>query len=380
MMMMWINMYVGIFVWKAVVLSNAASIVPPQYALEKQETFRVAVITAGSIRTFAYVAESWKRYIFAQWGRDVFLFGYVAANKNCPFEMLGVGLMKELATRVEVSYNRSLEITDHEVSRHLHKWYKNNGTRLGDGFEYQRMGSVMARGNVLDMQVRRAKAYTLALRYAREHHVTFDLVCFIRTDSPIYSPTPAFFEWYRVLSFLGDSTNKPWIYSPRICGYKSGWCDRFVVGLPKQMRVFFDRHAYFKVLSWTATSEHNRSDSDMQTVLSSQANSETLLRIWLERINNISHVAMSIADQEFRFSFLTLRSTVIGEYCRKNRIEFLLNDTELWRMRAHIDYMVSRNTAILAVGQEYDAFDLIASPALRCGPVYDPLMKVDCSR
>eukprot|EP00981_Chlorochromonas_danica_P001491 scaffold323_cov181-Ochromonas_danica.AAC.11 len=115
------------------------------------KNFKVAVLTAGDMRSFAFTARSWERYLLEPWAENVHLFAFVSAQPHCPLDDKGIDKLRDLATSYE---------TIHKVKK----------------------------GNVFDMYERRYRAYRLAIQYSEEKAFQWDLFLFTRTDIAYYSP------------------------------------------------------------------------------------------------------------------------------------------------------------------------------------------------
>ncbi len=205
-------------------------------------TFRVALVGAGELRSFAFAAESWKRYIFDPWKGHVYLFAHVVDNFECPLAVKGMSLLKQYATEIEVSPATPI-ISGEEVRRRVPiifgetKWYLNS-TAVN-----------MTKGNFVDMNTRRSRAHDLAKRYAQHKGIVWDLVVHLRFDSAIYSPVWSFFNWYTAIKSHNEQYGARSIYVPRGCKFQ-GICDRIAVGLPSEMETYFQADWTFKALQY----------------------------------------------------------------------------------------------------------------------------------
>jgi hypothetical protein len=87
---------------------------------KESKTFKVALITAGSIRSFVFNEKSWQRSILEPWKDNIFVFAHViASHKKCVLSNKGVDALRELATEIEVHYTHSTILTPSETAERL---------------------------------------------------------------------------------------------------------------------------------------------------------------------------------------------------------------------------------------------------------------------
>ena len=66
---------------KIVTLAPGANVTAPYDSSEVTEKIKVAVVSAGELRSFAYVERSWIRYLFHQSESTTHMFLFVHAGK-----------------------------------------------------------------------------------------------------------------------------------------------------------------------------------------------------------------------------------------------------------------------------------------------------------
>ena len=332
--------------------------------------FKVAFITAGALRSFAFVSKSWYRQILTPWSGQILLFAHVIYDKRCPIDDKGLSVLKEMATDLEVS--SGLVVFPKEYLQGL----------IPDKFKnYTELLTDERKGNLADMNARRARAYQLSLRYAKMQNISYDLFLFTRTDNAFYNPILNLFEWYSILRTLNNQSHeRRYIYTPVPCNFY-GICDRFLVGLPDEMDIYFRFGWLFEtlniisnegILEYMKPIMHNRYLYVNGTLtlipaefvvnkrrLFNSMNSEVLSVFWLA-YNNISQVDI-MENRIFRpVTFLTLRVQSANSYCTLNRREFVSDNESPTAL-----FFPDKLTSIY--GGNITGSDDWVNPIFRCG-------------
>lgn len=201
-----------------------------------KQRLRIAMVTAGAIRSFAFVVRSWERYILTS---EVSLFAHVVTGSDqCPITMWGLERIKELATDLEIGYTKStLEFHPGE-QQNMQGWCETLGGTAHS----------VATANIRDMYDRRSRAFAMAEAYALRNKFEWDLVVFVRVDSGYYSPKLDYHGFFQTLkNFQIYSKGRKGLIIPHSCGF-GGFCDRFAVGFPSEMRVFFKHNLLHETL------------------------------------------------------------------------------------------------------------------------------------
>ena len=348
------------------------------------KSFHVALITAGSLRSFAFAARSWQRYVLRPWKSQVYLFAHVIHDKHCVIDEKGLNLLREFATEIEITSQTTLltsaYLTDTIPEVFIRKLF-------GD-----KRWSV-SRGNVIDMLQRRNRAYQLSQIYASNRNFTFDFVVFIRPDSAIYHPPMDFLSWYHHIqsevrrTSSHSSQRLGAIYIPRSCNF-GGVCDRFAAGLPIDMDVYFKSDWVLEVMRWAISKEpekypvinpqvaqtHYQSSGlkDINKIiwhlLHGDSFSEKLHLSWL-LLNNITQI--DYQRGKYPLAFITLRTRHANFYCESNRSTYLLNED--------IDYTDRFPAFAHNHASEYGGFDHVASAIERCGYVHTLNVSLACT-
>jgi hypothetical protein len=222
----------------------------------KDTAFRVALITSGALRTFAFVAKSWHRYIIDPWHDHLYIFAHAIANANCEISTKGLESLKEIATEVEISYSSAPLITKEEVHESLTGFHAcERFWDVGHGVKF---------ANVHDMHARRRRAYILARSYALRENMVWDMIFYLRPDCAFYSPVLPLWEYNLIfkqnpkcvlmlhiccaihLSSLCNSFPRS-VMIPAACDF-GGVCDRVAIGPPEEMEFYFQKVVYFLYL------------------------------------------------------------------------------------------------------------------------------------
>jgi hypothetical protein len=411
------------------------------FSESKLTSFNIALITAGELRSFPFVEKSWDRYFLKKYKANIKIFGHIIApqplppsgsssasgstssshHHQCPLTTFGLQRFHKIATEYEisspVSYIPSRDILNRlplplKQSSNYPKWKK----RLGE----------ISRGNYVDMFVRRKRAYELALHYSEIHQLKWDLIFFLRLDTAFYDPSLDLYSIYQtILKFEQENSipiipSKPspdqgpeqlsnqgpeqntqilshGIFIPGSCNF-GGVCDRFAIGTPEAMDLYFQTDWYFKVLDWAYAKITSRSSSSSTSfsstspeiltlsdetllrdylprgkyenfnptlpfitemrneIILQQPTSETMLSLWFV-LNNITQL-----NYDRDLAFATLRVEHANDYCNMTRIEYIYQHPNrtafIWDPDKYPMYDVA---------SPYLRFDHTASPELRCG-------------
>ena len=336
------------------------------------EDFKVAVILSGHIRSFAFCEKSWQRYMLHKGiAKHLFFFAHALATKKCRMSSIGIDILQHLCTEFFVTYTNLPIISMDEIKSRL-------PSRFSQSDEFsKRYHDEVLHGNYFDMHRRRYEAYKMAEKYSKTMKFEWDLVAYVRFDLAFYSPSLDFYGWYLALKGF-SATSSRGILAPPSCNFH-GVCDRFAVGLPAEMQLYFAENLPYSVLEWSLTgsqknSSTNHSDElnisyDIQTgrpsVLSfvkvhqrsPRGNSEHMLECWFI-MNNITQVWVDSSP----VTFTTLRSMHASTYCSMDRENYI----EMYKATDPTLLEVDTCTADADVSP-YKDFDLIASKMQRCG-------------
>ena len=324
----------------------------PSYSSE----LKIAVITAGSIRSFAYVEKSWHRYMIMPWRPNIYIFAHAVMSSGCPIFEEGLRMLKAIATKVEVSAETPLHSKKFilkNIPDHYHQYINNRGRNY--------------RGNVFDMHARRSRAYELSEHYAEKHNITWDLIMLMRLDSAFYSPILNFPKWYHYLKYK-EYSGMNGVFVPTGCDF-GGYCDRFAIGLPNVMKVYFQEGFIFQVLRWSLEpTNDDETINSLKNIIQSGELREQIVMAWFfmnkwERFNPNP------------LAFITLRALYSEAYCYLNRTGFLefrnpnfLSYGTKWD-EAYADW-TDKTTAYFDQSSPSSGFDDFRSPYERCGKSY----------
>lgn len=295
--------------------------------------FHVALITAGELRSFAFVEKSWERYLIKPWKKHIKLFAHIVQTTNCPLASYGLSRLSKLATEYELSSSTSLIPSREIFSRmpsclttpeYFPRWQKRFG-----GF---------ARGNFIDMYTRRKRAYELSRAYGEQHQIEWDLVVFLRLDTAFYDPVIDLYSIYQMIQShqrVSNITNG--IFIPGSCNF-GGVCDRFAIGLFSAMEIYFESDWPFQVLDMSCQSPeetqhllgHIPTDKyegyvpTMKTIAQLKEEltvhiptSETILSLWFVMKN------LTQLNYDRDIAFATLRVEHAPGYCSLSRSDYI---------------------------------------------------------
>lgn len=289
---------------------------------------------------------SWQRYIIEPWapGLKIFASIYAPPGNKCPIMHEGIAAITEIATEIEISYS-SLPVTS-----------------VKTGMCSSMFASGLKRGNFVDMYARRNRAYQMAKAYAERVEVPWDLIFFGRVDSAYYEPVLRFDEYLSNLLSYREKTNQHGILTPHICDF-SGICDRFAVGLPDSMDIYFNIDPD-KTAIWVNTSTSKSARTVLSSVQSKNRNvcySEGILYGWF-MMNNITSIN---AINTVNVTFITLRAECGSVYCELNRHDFHMKACMPWSDMTHIDPV--RVPEHNRHPDSHPPADRLADPLARCG-------------
>ena len=328
---------------------------------------KIAVVMSGHIRSFAFAEKSWQRYMHKGISQHLYFFANALATKRCRISSIGIDILDRICTEYTVSYANMPLVSVDEIRSRLPTLYSQS-----ENFSNRVQQSVF-HGNYFDMHRRRHIAYTMADRYAHSYNFRWDLIMYTRFDIAFYDPVMDLAGWYTALRRYHESGGGRGIISPPSCNFH-GVCDRFAVGRPEEMALYFQEGLPFAVLEWSATPvephvETNISadiaPSDRLSVLSfvkvhqqsPRGNSEHLLECWFI-MNNLTQLWVDAAP----VSFATLRSAHATSYCALDRASFI----ETYQPQDPSFLEVDRCTAAADVSP-YRGFDMVKSKTQRCG-------------
>lgn len=160
---------------------------------QKQQSINIAILTAGALRSFAYTAKSWENYLLTQQNSytdllNVKLFAHVLHDDlRCPIARIGLTHLQQFATVLEIG---DVATAPGDQPESITETLAKIPQRFVRYFPYlRRDGNYKhARGNVIDMHRRRARAFSLALQYGKINEIFWDAVLFVRPDTAFYSP------------------------------------------------------------------------------------------------------------------------------------------------------------------------------------------------
>lgn len=305
--------------------------------IRRKNNYNFAIITAGHIRSFYYVMQSWERYIFSPLLEDnMYLFSHIVvspSSRDCPIVTRGLQGITKLSAEYEISYSDA-PFTSHESFPNICC----NGTHP----------NTIASGGVLDMHQRRRRAYTLSRHFAIRYDIQWDLVIFLRPDAAFFGTRVDFHRLYLLLHLYQATSHAPGILVPGSCNFN--WlCDRMAVGLPQTMDIYFNISAP-QAAAWYAVHPDHFPDHGEAACMS-----ELVLAIWLW-LHGVHHLEL-----EGYAGFATLRMECGALYCKSSRKDFLHGGCIQWMDTTLIG--VGGNNLRLPVSDE----DIIANSTFRCG-------------
>jgi hypothetical protein len=337
---------------------------------------RVALITAGSLRSFTFAEKSWRKYLFSSTLTDssllLHLFAHVIVLPECHISTDGLQFLKSLATDLEITHSTKLLIPIQDLIKDFPSSHFQETEFLSQFLTPQR-------GNYLDMYYRRHRAYQLSQRYAHKHALTWDLIMFLRPDTAFYAPVinlrmfhHTLLTWRQETQSTSSSNSsftspprRP-IYVPESCNFY-GVCDRVAIGLPEEMDLYFQKNFFLEVMHWSVSLlPHTKNTSSLYCPLKSCFSmSEDLLECWF-LMNSLTQVFYA---KPIPFTFLTLRSLYAMDYCSSSREQYVTQlptpyfaetdpDKEMARVSHSQDYANER---------ESEGGDLMRSVEGRCG-------------
>jgi hypothetical protein len=328
---------------------------------------KIALITAGSIRSFTFVEKSWKKYLLSNsklFQHSLYLFAHLIVLPHCLISTKGLSLMKSLCTDIEISYSTQLYRHHNEVdhSADLENLTKSFPLKYQNS-EFLEQFLTPKRGNFIDMYNRRHRAYQLSQLYRHRHGIQYDLVIFLRPDIAFYSPILNLSMFHHSLITWKESSSsndfpprRP-IYVPEACNFY-GVCDRIAMGLPNEMEIYFQKDFVLDVMRWSLLPVPNTSSlyCPKKSCLSM---SEDVLECWF-LMNNLTQIFYSHPTP---LTFITLRSLYAMEYCTSSRQRYVTEIPTPYFAETDSDKYMAR----VEMSREYDEDDEIASVTERCG-------------
>jgi len=316
--------------------------------LNDSTDFKVALVTAGSIRSFAYVINSWNRYLLHSYKKNVFIFAHVAYSQGCPLTDEGLRLLWDIATNIEVVSLEAL-VSPQDLLSRVPRHYK----------KYFRKVKGYQRGNVADMYARRERVFSMAKHYANNYGFSWDLVIFMRMDTALYEPVLDLRMYHQNLvqhrELNNHTKNQRAIWIPRACDFQ-GVCDRLAIGLEDSMEIYFQKDLIYRVLDWTLLNItfENEEMTWLIKVMRGGMLREQIMMAWLY-MNDIYIYSMT------NTSFVTLRLHHALTYCDLNRPQFNYYRGVHWTDK--VTSFISNHTS------PYSGFDFVRSSQLRCGDI-----------
>lgn len=317
--------------------------------------FRVALLTAGSMRSFSYVEKSWKRYLLEPWKKYLSIFAHAIGLPHCQISKVGLELLHDIATEYEISYSQAALLPYHEVAPRLPGHYYRFKEYMAQ------FSPTMSRGNYFDMHARRHRVYEMAMNYALRSGFEWDLIMFVRLDIAFYAPRLELFQWYHLLQSHNNGTNRmnmPGILIPNSCNFH-GVCDRLAVGLPDQMKIYFKKDFVFDVLDWSVEEVPETHQLYYpKSYMRSNGNSEHILECWF-LMNNLTQLYFAKPQP---LAFVTVRSAHASSYCALSRDDYV-------KHYPTYDFIFDpdKTTANGDLTRPASEFDLIANSEQRCG-------------
>jgi hypothetical protein len=337
-------------------------------------SLKFAVILSGHIRSFAFCEKSWQRYLLRSGiSKHLFFFAHAMATNRCQISHIGIEMLKRLCTNYSISYSTTPIVSADKIRSKISSFYSNSPEYL------LRFQGENSHGNYFDMHRRRHEAYLLAIKYAVKNVVQWDAIMYMRLDIAFYSPALDIYGWYLALKGFERKEGRG-ILAPPSCNFH-GVCDRFAMGLPREMEIYFDSSLPYAVLNWSlipveeAMAEvlnisddiHSKRSDVLSFVKvhqqSPRGNSEHLLECWFI-MNNITQVWVETAP----VAFTTVRSVHASSYCSMDRNTYI----EKFQPQEPMLLEVDRCTAGADVSPLKE-FDFVANSKLRCGTVISRL-------
>jgi hypothetical protein len=108
--------------------------------------FRIAIITAGGIRSFAFVAASWKRYLYSnsnKYKHKIYLFAHVVVDDNCPIHVQGLKILRHMCTDIEVYPQHSTLVPSPVVMKSIPDFFQTENVEIP-------MLTSVSKGNIID--------------------------------------------------------------------------------------------------------------------------------------------------------------------------------------------------------------------------------------
>jgi hypothetical protein len=333
--------------------------------------FRVAVLTAGSIRSFAYVEKSWKRYLIEPWKKSLSIFAHAIGLPHCQISKVGLELLHDICTEYEISYSQAALLPYHEIVPRIPGYYYRFKEYMAQ------FSPTMSRGNYFDMHARRHRVYEMAANYALRNGFEWDLVMFLRLDIAFYAPRLELWQWYSLLQNYNNGTTKgstelargtekekrtihsqPGVLIPNSCNFH-GVCDRIAIGLPAQMAIYFKKDFVFEVLDWTVDEVPETHQLYYpKSYMRSNGNSEHILECWF-LMNNLTQLFFAKPQP---LVFVTVRSVHASSYCALSRDDYV-------KHYPTYDFIFDpdKTTANSDLTRPASDLDLISSSEQRCG-------------
>ena len=360
---------------------------------------KIALITSGELRSFLFVVKSWEKYFLKKYKHSVKIFGHLLRGPNCSLYHHNLQKFHSLATQYEIYSSSSPFYSHSDLQQKFPQSLQIQETHLLNQW-FQRFNS-SSRGNYLDMFTRRKRAYDLAIRYSEIHNFKWDLIFFLRPDTAFYDPPLDLFSIYQTIhefesknsiTFPSSSDSSQQtilshgIFVPGSCNF-GGVCDRFAIGTPEAMKLYFEIDWVFKVIDWAFSPPNETSDLLLlsenlprgkyenfepslefiqvmrKEVTEQQPTSETMLSLWFV-LKNITQL-----NYDRNLAFATIRVEHADAYCNMTRREYIyqhpnrtigvpLHETFLWDPDKHPCYDIA---------SPYARFDFVASYEQRCG-------------
>jgi hypothetical protein len=317
--------------------------------------FRVAVLTAGSIRSFGYVEKSWKRYLIEPWKKSLSIFAHAIGLPHCQISKIGLELLHDVCTEYEISYSQAALLPYHEVVPRIPGYYSRFKEYMAQ------FSPTMSRGNYFDMHARRHRVYEMAANYALRNGFEWDLIMFVRLDIAFYAPRLELWQWFHLLQNYNNGTdgiNQPGILIPNSCNFH-GVCDRIAIGLPKQMEIYFKKDFVFDVLEWTVDEVPETHQLYYpKSYMRANGNSEHILECWF-LMNNLTQLYF---EKPQPLVFVTVRSVHASAYCALSRDDYVQHYPTF-------DFIFDpdKTTANSDLTRPASDFDLVANSEQRCG-------------
>ena len=304
----------------------------------------------------------------------------VSSKDDCPLSKLGAERLSALATEFEISLPVTY-VPSYATMKHLPDYYQRS-SRWQAIFGNPKS----ARGNFIDMFIRRSRAYELAQDFAIRKDFEWDLIVFTRLDSAFYEPKINIHQLYTDIYNFNKVYGVKGIYIPASCNF-AGVCDRFAAGMREQMDVYFDYDMPLKVLQWTVLPTNETRDAkyldfmaddffprDIDNIscirdeMRIDGPSEHLMELWFI-MNNLTQIDFK---DPVALVFATLRSQHADAYCSKSKRDFAVrypNQTCIHPDPDKRDLLVPYNCtpSVLSARNKLVCEDQIGDSDLRCG-------------